>query len=438
MSSFLKNPTVQIVLGYFPKVTTIALAVVCFALGMVWAYGIAPVQYVNGDPSQLQQSFQDQWVAGAAGRYAARNADNSGNVLGMLQAVDDPQGIVQRLQTDPAYSAIADALTQPEFQQLVQQAQPEAATAPPQPNAINNYVIPLVVIIVFAILVVLAKVLWTLLIFPFIEPIISGRSKSEASKEIDLIKQRNQAMASMKDTAVEANEYGEPIIRQLSMYRRGFGNYDDSFNIETPDKTYYGETGGTIAETIGEDGVTAIEVWMFDKDEFANTPTVIFASEHAYNDDALRSRLENRGDVVKLEPGTKAILETGGLYIEATAREVNYDESAPDPKSVIEESKIEIVAWAKNGADSSGTPSMETTPAPASSTPTGADFPAAPSGGSSQPTPLTPPPLQMPGDDDDDDDSLRPPAPPTGGGTPPPEDPFAGAGDFTPVNPNDS
>lgn len=431
MSSFLKNPTVQIVLGYFPKVTTVALAVICFALGMVWAYGIAPVQYVNGDPSQLQQSFQDQWVAAAAGRYAARNANNDQNVQQMLQAVDNPQEIVQRLQTDPAYSAIADALTRPEFQQLVQQAQAEAAAAPPQPNVINNYVIPLVVIIVFAIIVVLAKVLWTLLIFPFIEPIISGRNKSEASKEIDLIKQRNEAMETMKGTAVEANQYGAPVIRQLSMYRRGFGNYDDSFNIETEDKTYYGETGGTIAEKIGEDGVTAIEVWMFDKDEFANTPTVIFASEHAYNDPAIRSRLENRGEVVKIEPGTKAVMETGGLYIEATARNVNYDESAEAPNSVIEESTIEIVAWAKNGADSGGT----ATPVPTPPAPAGAEFPATPpASGSTPPTPLAPPPLNLP----DDDDSPRPLAPPPMGSSSPPDDPFAGAGDFTPVNPNQS
>ncbi|MEM6527734.1 MAG: hypothetical protein AAF653_05540, partial [Chloroflexota bacterium] len=129
MSSFLKNPTVVIVAGYFPKLTTTILAVVCFALGMIWAYGIQPVNFFNGSPAQLEQSFQDQWVLGAAGRYASRNSDAfAGNVQGMLQSVDDPAGIVAGLQNSDEFQAYlqSDPQFAAEFNGLVTQAQAQA------------------------------------------------------------------------------------------------------------------------------------------------------------------------------------------------------------------------------------------------------------------------------------------------------------------------
>lgn len=458
MSSFLKNPTVQIVAGYFPKVSTIVLAVVCFALGMIWAYGIQPVRYVNGDPSQLEQSFQDQWVLGAAARYTARNFDGEAAALtqALLERVDDPAGIVNELRNTPELANEAVWLNDPQFDQILQAAQPNAAVAPPQPGILNNFVVPIVVLVVFAILVVLGKVLWTLLIFPFIEPLIArGRDTSDSQEEIRRIKEQRAMEAEMKSATVDTSRYGEPIIRKASLFRSGFGNYDDSFNIETEDKTYYGEAGATISEKIDDDGVTALEVWMFDKDEFANTPTAIFASEYAFNDPTIRSRLEPKGEVILMETGNKAILETDGIYVEAIVRDVNYDESAPIPKSVIIDSTVQIIAWAKSGS-SAPAPGGATAPA----MPQMPDMPAAPPPAQPQqpsqpqqplaPPPLNPdalsgfgqgqgnaqppPPMGRPGGND----PFAPPPPPASGSgdRPPEDDPFGGAGDFTPVNPN--
>ncbi len=439
MSSFLKDPTVQIVAGYFPKLTTIILAVVSFALGLIWAYGIQPVQYVNGDPSQLEQSWQDQWVVGAAGRLSNANANSvEPSVEAMLQAVDDPAGIVNRLINDPNYAAEAGILSAPAFQGVVQRAQPNAAAPPPRSNVISDIVGPIVVIIVFAFLLVLGKVLWTLLIYPFIEPLIAGRETTDASQEIDRIKKQRQIETDMKTATVDTTRYGEPIIRKASLFRAGFGNYDDSFNIETGAGLYYGEAGASIAEKIGEDDVTAIEVWMFDKDEFTNTPAGIFATEYAMNDPALRSRLEPRGKLVKMEVGAQIVLETDALYIEATVRDLEYDPAAEHPQSVLQNSTIEVIAWAKSGGpgDGSGLPTPDTVPAPA--------IPSAdPVGSSGGQTPLAPPPLNP------DAGPFAPPdfgPPATSGGNqgqgqsggnsapPPPDDPFGGAGDFTPVN----
>lgn len=450
MSSFLKNPTVQIVAGYFPKLSTIILAVVCFALGMIWAYGIQPVQYFDGSPAQLEQSFQDQWVLGAAGRYASRNSDDfNGNVLGMLRSVDNPQAVVDSLQNNPEFQTYvnSDPNYAAAFGNLVAQAQEQAPPPPPRPSPINNYLVPLIVLLVFAVLLVLGKVLWTLLVFPFIEPLIArGRDTSDSKAEIDRIKEQRALEAEMK-ADVSTNDYGEAIIRKASLYKSGFGTYDDSFNIETEDKTYYGEAGVTISEKI-DDGVTAIEVWMFDKDEFANTPTAIFATEHAFNDPTLRSRLDAKGEVIKLEKGNKAVLETNGLFVEAIVRDVNYKADAAAPQSIVDSSTIQINAWSKSAGGSTPAPAAPAMPAamPAA--------PAAPSTPPTTPQPLAPPPLnpdampgfgqpQPPAAPPANPQPLQPPpmgdpfAPPPPNPRPPADDPFGGAGDFTPVNPND-
>ena len=307
---------------------------------------------------------------------------------------------------------------------------------------------PVVTLIVFMILFVVGNVLWTLLIFPFIEPMIAkGRDNSDSHEQIEQIKARRAYEAEMASAVVDTSKYGEPIIRKASMFQSGFGNYDDSFNIETDAGMYYGEAGATGAETVGEGGTTAIEVWMFDKDEFANTPTAVLASPYAFNDPGIKSRLEPKGDVVEMKPGAQIVLETAALYVEATVKSVNYDESAEAPQSVITNSTIEVIAWSKAGAPGGGG-----TPAPA-----GSGFPPMPDVGTPPPNPfgapsadtapappiqlkpLAPPPLGNP-------QPLQPP--PMGGGFPPPpspfgggdepepDDPFGGTGDFTPVNPN--
>jgi hypothetical protein len=458
MLSFFKNPTVQIVMGYFPKPSTILFAMITFALGMVWAYAIAPVQYVNGEPAQLQQSFQDQWVLGAAGRYANRNANTDANIVALLSLVDDPAGIANRLRQippeDPNYTPDIQFLNDPGLQPLVDTAQAEAAPPPPRPNAINNYVMPIVTILVFTFLFIIGKALWTLLIWPFIEPvwarIFGGREQVDAKEEIGRIKKQRALEQEMREATVDTSRYGDPIIRKASLYQAGRGNYDDSFNIETDAGMYYGETGASIAEKIGEDGVTAIEVWMFDKDEFTNTPAAIFATEYAFNDPVLRSRLEPRGEIVKMETGAKIVLETAALYVEAVVKDLEYDSSEEQPNSVLSNSTVQMIAWAKSGAPGGGS-AAPVPPMPAA--PDSFDpAPMPPAGGQGQ-TPLAPPPIDPSAFQQQFGGAPPPPvSPPAGGQTPlapppmgspggdnlpgTPDDPFAGAGDFTPINPN--
>src|SRR5689334_20517754 len=85
---------------YMPKPKTIIMLLVGFLIGLIWAYAIAPTIYYNADPNTLHQSWQDEWVKLLAQRYAA-NPNTGQDMPGLLAQVDDPAGIVARLENDP-------------------------------------------------------------------------------------------------------------------------------------------------------------------------------------------------------------------------------------------------------------------------------------------------------------------------------------------------
>ena len=96
------------------------------------------------------------------------------------------------------------------------------------------------------------------------------------------------------DIPVSSLDAGPPVSRHISLYTPGRA-YDNSFSIEDANEAFLGECGVAISETIGvgsPEKVTAIEVWLFDKEDFVRTITKVFVSEHAYNDPAIRSKLE--------------------------------------------------------------------------------------------------------------------------------------------------
>ena len=412
-----------------PTRQTVFLLVVAFIIGLIWAYALAPISYYDGDPSQLDQSWQDEWVRLLADRYAAvASTSATGNdfdtsMVQLLAAVDDPVGIVDRLQ-----------LPDPAFRQLAEQAEPGRA-APPRPSLVGS-IMPFVVGgIVIAVLTVIISLLWKILIYPnLIEPTIkrmrgqTGVSDAATQKTIDAMRAARDAEAKAKAAPQSVDsELGEPVTRKMSVYLMGRGQYDDSFEIEDSNEMFLGECGAAIAETIGDgtpEKVTAIEIWLFDKDDFVRTLTGVFATTHAFNDPGIRSKLEPKGDVVVIQPGASLTLETNTLRLRATVIEMGYGTGpAVPPNSFLENTTIEIAVWQKAG---SAIPAAAPAPAAASSLPLDIDFdppPVPPAQPASQPS-FAPPPRQTP---------MPPPPAPQQRPPPPDEDPFGGTGDFTPI-----
>jgi hypothetical protein len=139
------------------------------------------------------------------------------------------------------------------------------------------------------------------------------------------------------------------IARFMTTYTLGDDAYDDSFSVDGPDGNFLGECGMGISETIGVGDpkkVTAFEVWLFDKNDI-RTVTKVIMSEHAFRDEALKSRLAAKGEPVLAAPGDTITLETATLKVTARVVDMAYGGGALPPSSFFERMTIELQAYRK-------------------------------------------------------------------------------------------
>ncbi len=442
---------------YMPKGRTLAALAAGVMLGLLWAYTIGPTVFYDTDPRTLQQSWQDEWVKLLADRYAGSNADISANITDLLSRVDDPLGIVTRLIAEPGEEANRAKLEA--IRPLAEQAEQVAVQAP-QPSLIGNIlpfiVAPIVVLLVGTILIVL----WGMFVYPnLIEPLQRRARGEKVNPQVaQERKQRAETvklMETKKTDFAATTDYGPPLMQRMSNYTPGFGTYDESYTIEDEQERFLGECGALISETIGTGDpakATAIEVWLFDKDDFVRTVTKVFASEYAFNDPALRSKLEAKGDLVQAQPGATVMMETNTLRLQARIVDMQYGTGPLPPNSYFEKMTIELAAWRKDASAAPVTVTQQTMSAPQQATfqprtqPTfqtpqappqktyqsPAPIPTMPAPSAPPTMPSSPPlrqapPQQMPPQAPPQQPPQRPPIPNSD------DDPFGGTGDFTPI-----
>ncbi|NDJ51882.1 MAG: hypothetical protein GYB68_02215 [Chloroflexi bacterium] len=143
-----------------------------------------------------------------------------------------------------------------------------------------------------------------------------------------------------------------PVVQFMTTYLFGDDLYDDSFSIETPGGEFLGETGVGIAETVpggANKFVTAIEAWLFDKNDI-RTVTKVLMSDHAFNDEAIRSKLAAKGEAALIKAGERTMLETASLRVQIRVVDLSYkaDAAGAPPNSVVERITIELAAWKKD------------------------------------------------------------------------------------------
>lgn len=406
--------------------------VVGVLVGLIWAYSLAPTVYYDADPSTLERGWQDEWVSLLADRYTLATVagvpspEFEAQIVSSLSFVANPTEIVDRL-------GIQDG----GFRALAQQAEPGRPA--PRPNTPGNLLPFIVAPLVMIVLYFIVSVLWGLLIRDLlVEPIIKRlRGGTQVSDEatqrtIDAIRMAKQAEKLAQGTAADST-LGEPVIRKMSVYLAGRGQYDESFSIEDASDMFLGECGATIAETIGAgepEKVTAVEVWLFDKEDYVRTVTKVLVSEYAYNDPALRSKLETKGELVLVQPGAAAILETNTLRMQARVVDMSYGTGPLPANSYFDRFTLELAVWQRQGA-----PAAAAVPAPAFSAPAPAPAPAPTF---NPPTPYAPPAAAPQPPAPFGGQPYTPPTPYTPPAAPPPprrddDDPFGGTGDFTPI-----
>ncbi|MDX2160670.1 MAG: hypothetical protein SF162_05030 [bacterium] len=335
---------------YMPSAKLVVTLLLGFFIGLIIAYAAFPTIYYDGDPRTLQQSWQDEWVKMLADRNAAANADIGPLITDLLARIDDPAGTVQRLIGSATDQREIDRLSN--IQQYAQAAQPNAPAAP-EPNAIGNLVPWLIIPIVMVIIFVVVTLLYGMFIEPnLVEPLIKRIRGERVSEEV--LRMRQQVAAQREAEATQRTDFstsnlGPPMFQRMSTYAVGMGEYDYSYSIETEAGAFLGECGVTGSETMGGDHFTAIEVWLFDKDDYTKTITKVLASAHAFNDPALRARLDTKGDVVMIQPNGTVLLETSALRLQARVVDFAYGPEG-QPESYFQKITVELAAWRKDAS----------------------------------------------------------------------------------------
>jgi len=350
-----------------PRLIGLAVFIVGLVCGLVWAYGIAPTIWQNAEPIHLHPSYQIEWVKAAADQYARAGDDNQAGR--MLASVGDAVTIIDNIRTQAEqagnrdYAALLNRLrgialgvgadgSNPVLQKLSYNGL----------QTMNPIVLVLLVAVIGAILIILYQ-MYGLMLGMIIKNLIPRRraAKSAEATEASRIEQeRRRAMEEVRQVqaapiaAVQTSgaTLPPPVSQFMSAYIMCDDYFDDSFSIEDANGGFLGETGAGISETIGVGApkkVTAIEVWLFDKNDI-RTITKVIMSEHAYNDEALRAKLAPKGEAVMARPGQQVLLETQTLRVIATIRDMSYGSGALPPNSYYDRLTLEIAAYAKEGA----------------------------------------------------------------------------------------
>ncbi len=128
-----------------------------------------------------------------------------------------------------------------------------------------------------------------------------------------------------------------------AVFHQGDVSFDQSFDIEGSDGSYWGECGMTMSEMVQGDPerVTALEVWLFDKSDI-RTVTKVLMSDYAYGNQALREKLSSRGDAVLMAPDLGFVLDAQTLRLMGKIVEMEYDDSQAPARGTIRKLRVQL------------------------------------------------------------------------------------------------
>jgi len=327
LSVLLKRPAVSISLG----------AIIGLLLGLFIGWSVWPVQWSDVPPSLLGPEYQRVYLQMTIDSFRL-NGDPD---LAMQRWEDlgaDASKAYLEIERDPGD---LDPEVIQAFGRLVESVhgpiEAAAAEEPPQGRS-PVWTIVISVAGLFAIGVVLFGAIY------FIRNIYRPRSGT-----VSAAMQAAEVSRQAERTDFESLGLAPPVTQTMTTYVLGDDLYDESFSIDTQGGDFLGEYGVGVSETIGvgePKKVTALEVWLFDKNDI-KTATKVLMSKHAFNDMNLRSRLEAKGELVLLEPGEQIILETASLQLLVTVTDLEYGEGALPAESYFERVTLEMAIWPK-------------------------------------------------------------------------------------------
>ncbi len=326
-----------------PWATLVVGLVVGALFGMiVLGWWLFPVEWVNASPADLMSDYQTDWVEMAVNEYTLTGdsvlAMSRYEALGEEKATILTTAGLQIGSQQPEQFASYVMAVEPDNVVAIVQGSPIEVAEPEKATGLAAF-LPIVCGIAVAVLAAAA-------IF-----IILRRLSSRQSKEAPPVEtEETVGVEDGKSAPAPISAQDVPIAQFTSSYRLGDDLFDDSFSIDSPQGEFMGECGAGISEPIGVGDpkkVTAIEVWLFDKNDI-QTVTKVLMSAHAFEDDGIRSRLAAKGEPVLAAPGEEVVLETQTLQMVARIVDMAYGEGPLPPDSFFDRMVVDLSIWPKN------------------------------------------------------------------------------------------
>ncbi len=349
-----------------PALTRLGFVLLGVIIGLAWTYWGAPIKFYDAEPVHLADGYKDQWIKMTAveleqsgdAEEARSKIVSAGVTPGMIRTL-----INENQQTNPALAARLGPLL--EIAQANEAAASEQA-AKIERSTLQSVLGPLAclggTLVIGLVLAIIFSFYWA----PnsgaprpaFAQPVSAtapaaspGAPPRVTASTAHVERVSAQRAAVEQKTNFPAAGEKPPVGQYMSTYILGDDLYDESFSIETTSGEFLGECGSGISETIGVGDpkkVTATEVWLFDKNDI-RTVTKVLMSRHAFNDEALRTKLAPKGEAVLAEPGLVTTLETQTLRVQVRIIDLQYGAGAMPPQSFFERITVELAAWPKEG-----------------------------------------------------------------------------------------
>ncbi len=347
-----------------PSLFRLGLVLLGVLIGLFWGY--QNVKFYDGSPAQLAEGHQDEWIKMTATRLSENPAQNTTWAKDRVReggiTIADVDQLITDNPNDATLVAQLTTLRQVIASDSALQKEAEDNAKEYEPSTLSNILGPLTCIggtlIIGIILAFIFTFYWAVPVGKWSKGAGAARAAATSGVASSTHAARQAAQRAVADQKTDFVAVGEtpPVSQYMSTYILGDDLYDDSFSIETASGEFLGECGSGISETIGVGDpkkVTATEVWLFDKNDI-RTVTKVLMTEHAFNDQALRTKLAPKGEAVLATAGGVTMLETQTLRVRVRIVDLQYGEGSLPPKSFLERLTVEIAAWPKEGSASGG------------------------------------------------------------------------------------
>lgn len=326
----LKNPIVAAVSGF----------VLGLIIGLpILGWWLWPVRWINAEPRHLRPDLKTDYLCMVIDSYVKNQ--NQVNARARFELLgEEGEALLAALKPGQCNLSESDinqfraALQGPVLPLPAVTPGTEQPAAAPRSSGVG------LVIVLCLVTLAVGGVLVYLLVF---------RRQRGGPTTPSVVSQAREYSRQAEPTDYAAQGQQPPISQFMTTYVLGDDLYDDSFSIDSPAGEFLGECGVGISDTIGvgePKRVTALEVWLFDKNDY-QTVTKVLMTPHAYNDPAIRQRLESKGELIQVEPGQRITLEANTLVMEAHVADLVLGSGALQPDSYFERITIELSVWQK-------------------------------------------------------------------------------------------